>query len=205
MAMRKTILPRGGNRETLTSLQQWLLLSIWTGEQFDFLDFMLCEIEDVIADAINVGRQQMYPHIIWYLLNETYPDWCRKEYQVTENVLQTYHPALSGDRRHGQRALRAAQEQFSAEEIERHEEEDAALEQAEHEARLGGLMNVEEVIGADKSTDSNSDDSEYLPTPPRRALDDKASVSAFGIDDSNVEPHVTASSAPPQVTPATVQ
>ena len=45
-----------------------------------------------------------------------------------ENVLQTYHPALSGDRRRGQCALRAAQEQFSAKEIERHKEEDAALE-----------------------------------------------------------------------------
>ena len=48
---------------------------------------MLCEIEDVIADAINVGRQQVYPHIICYLLNETYPDWCRKEYQAIENML----------------------------------------------------------------------------------------------------------------------
>ena len=73
MAMRKTILPRGGNRESLTSLQQWLLLSIWNGEQFDFSDFMLCEIEDVIADAISTGRQQVYPHIISYLLSEIYP------------------------------------------------------------------------------------------------------------------------------------
>ena len=56
MAMRKTILPSGGSQELLTSLQQWILLSIWTGEQFDFLDFMLCEIEDVNVDAINVGR-----------------------------------------------------------------------------------------------------------------------------------------------------
>ena len=122
-----------------------------------------------------------------------------------ENVLQTYHPALSGDRRRGQCALRAAQEQFSTEEIERHEEEDAALEQAEHEARLGRLMNVEEVIGADKLTDLDLDDSEYLPTPPRHAHDDEASVSAFGIDDSDVEPHVTVSSAPPQVTLVVVQ
>ena len=66
-------------------------------------------------------------------------------------------------------------------------------------------MNVEEVIGADKPTDSDSDDSKYLPMTPRRAHDDKASVSVFGIDDSDIEPHVTASSAPPQVTPATVQ
>jgi hypothetical protein len=30
-------------------------------------------------------------------------------------------------------------------------------------------------------------------------------VSAFGIDDSDIEPHVTASSAPPRVTPTAVQ
>ena len=112
---------------------------------------------------------------------------------------------MSGDRRRGQRALRAAQEQLSAEEIERHEEEDAALEQAEHEARLGGPINVEEVIGADKPTDSDSDDSECLPTPAHHTHDDEASVSAFGFDDSDVEPHVTVSSAPPQVTPVAVQ
>ena len=58
-------------------------------------------------------------------------------------------------------------------------------------------MNVEEVIGADKPTDSDSNDSEYLPTQPCRAHDDDASMSAFGINDSNIEPHVTASSAPP--------
>ena len=65
-------------------------------------------------------------------------------------------------------------------------------------------MNVEEVIGVDKPTDLDSDDSEYLPTPPRHAHDDEASVSAFGIDDCDVEPHVTASSTPPQVTPVAV-
>ena len=112
---------------------------------------------------------------------------------------------MSFDWCRGHRALKAAQGQFSAEEIERHKEEDAALEQAEHEARLGGLMNVEEVIGADKPTDSDLDDSEYLPMPPHHAHDDEALVSVFGIDDSNVKPHVTASSAPPQVTPVAVQ
>ena len=58
-------------------------------------------------------------------------------------------------------------------------------------------MNVEEVIGADKPTYLDSDDSEYLPTPPHCAHDDEALVSAFGIDDSDVEPHVIASSTPP--------
>ena len=53
------------------------------------------------------------------------------------------------------------------------------------------------VIGVDKPTDLDSDDNEYLLTPPRRAHDDKALVSAFGINDSDAEPHVTASSTPP--------
>ena len=68
MALRKTVLPHGGNRESLTSLQQWLLLSIWRHEQFDFLHFFLSEIEDVIANTINTRWQHMYPHIISYLL-----------------------------------------------------------------------------------------------------------------------------------------
>ena len=55
MALRKTVLPHGGNRESLTSLQQWLLLPIWRGEQFDFLHFFLSKTEDVIADAISTG------------------------------------------------------------------------------------------------------------------------------------------------------
>ena len=53
MALRKTVLPCGGNRVLLTCLQQWLLLSIWRGEQFDFLHFFLSEIEDVIVKGGN--------------------------------------------------------------------------------------------------------------------------------------------------------
>ena len=68
MALRKTVLPHGSNKESLTSLKQWLLLSIWRGEQFDFLHFFLSEIEDVIADAISTEWQHVYPHIINYLL-----------------------------------------------------------------------------------------------------------------------------------------
>jgi len=48
---------RGGNRELLTKLLQWHLLSLWTDERSDFLYFFFfCEIEDVIADLISVGR-----------------------------------------------------------------------------------------------------------------------------------------------------
>ena len=65
-------------------------------------------------------------------------------------------------------------------------------------------MNVEEVIGADKPTNLDTDNSKYLPMPQCHAYEHEASWSTFSIDDSDVEPHVIVSYAPPQVTPAVV-
>jgi hypothetical protein len=80
------------------------------------------------------------------------------EYKATEPIILTYHLASRDDRHRGQRALRAAQEQFSMEEIERQAKEDAILEQAEHQAGLGG-MDVEDVhADVDKQIKSDSDD-----------------------------------------------
>jgi len=73
------------------------------------------------------------------------------EYKAAEPTILTYHPSSRDDRRHGQRALRGVQELFSIEEIERQTEEDAKLKQAQHQARLGGMMDVEDVhTDADK-------------------------------------------------------
>lgn len=83
MALRKTVLPHVGNRESLTSLQQWLLLSIWKGKLFDFVDFFLSEIEDVIANAITTRRQQLYPNLISYLIAFTRQD-CMEMYNQSE-------------------------------------------------------------------------------------------------------------------------
>ncbi|CAO2148763.1 unnamed protein product [Urochloa humidicola] len=55
-ALRKSLLYRKGNGETITGLQQWLLLSIMKGEQFDLVDFMTCEMEDAIMDGMTVAR-----------------------------------------------------------------------------------------------------------------------------------------------------
>ena len=110
MALRKTVLPRGGNRESLTSLQQWLLLSIWRGEQFEFLHFFLSEIEDVIADSINTRRQHVYPHIISYLLHSIESKRNGPLYNESTCEVMTYMPASSDDHRRGQHALRSIQE-----------------------------------------------------------------------------------------------
>ena len=110
MALRKIVLPHGGNRELLTRLQQWLLLSIWRGEQFYFLHFFLSEIEDVIADAISTGWQHMYPHIISYLLRSIDSERNGPSYNKLTCKVMTYMPASPDDRHHGQHALRSVQE-----------------------------------------------------------------------------------------------
>ena len=101
MALRKTVLPHGGNKESLTSLHQWLLLSIWRGEQFDFLHFFLSKIEDVTIDAISTGRQHVYPHIISYLLRTIDSKKNGPLYNESTYEIMTYMPASLGNRRCG--------------------------------------------------------------------------------------------------------
>jgi hypothetical protein len=43
--LRRSLLPRTGNREAMTALQQWLFSFIL--HQFDIVDFLICEIEVV--------------------------------------------------------------------------------------------------------------------------------------------------------------
>jgi hypothetical protein len=94
-------LPHGGNKESLTSLQRLLLLSIWRGEQFDFLHFFLSEIEDVIADAISTGQQHVYPHIISYLLHTIDFEKNGPLYNELTYEVMTYMPASPDDHHHG--------------------------------------------------------------------------------------------------------
>lgn len=62
--LRRTLLSRTGNKDKITSLQQWLLSYIVCRQPFDLVDFLLCEMEDVIADSIKMGRLMPYAHII---------------------------------------------------------------------------------------------------------------------------------------------
>jgi hypothetical protein len=55
-ALRKTLLPRIGNAKSIISIQQWLLLHVMTSRPFNIMDFVLCEIEDVILDWVDHGQ-----------------------------------------------------------------------------------------------------------------------------------------------------
>ena len=66
-AMRKTLLPRVGFRESLTHLQQWLLGALVSHIVFDVVDFLLCEIEDTVMDGCRAHRQFSYAHYLSHI------------------------------------------------------------------------------------------------------------------------------------------
>lgn len=66
--MRRTLLPWIGFKEGLTNLQQWLLAVLASQSPFDIVDFMICEMEDTIADGIRSRHHLPYAHWISFLL-----------------------------------------------------------------------------------------------------------------------------------------
>ena len=44
-----------GGGEAVTSIQQWLHLQILSHTPFDIVDFLMCEVEEGIADAVKAG------------------------------------------------------------------------------------------------------------------------------------------------------
>ena len=65
----------------------------------------------------------------------------------------TYMPASLNNLHRGQRALRSIQELLPIQDRDKHEMVDATLEQAEHQSRIGGILNV-------RVQDLDSDDSD---------------------------------------------
>jgi hypothetical protein len=45
-----------GNTESLTGVQQWLLMYVMAKRPFDLVDIMLAEIEDAIMDGMGMAR-----------------------------------------------------------------------------------------------------------------------------------------------------
>jgi hypothetical protein len=60
--LRRSVLYRMGKAESLTGVQQWLLMYVMTKRPFDIVDIMLAEIEDTIMDGMGMTRQQPFTH-----------------------------------------------------------------------------------------------------------------------------------------------
>jgi hypothetical protein len=53
-ALNRSVLYRMGNTESLTGMQQWLLMYVMAKRPFDIVDIMLAEIEDAIMDGMGM-------------------------------------------------------------------------------------------------------------------------------------------------------
>jgi hypothetical protein len=63
-ALRRSVLYRMGNAESLTGVQQWLLMYVMAKRPFDIVDIMISEIEVAIMDGMGMTRQQPFVHWI---------------------------------------------------------------------------------------------------------------------------------------------
>jgi hypothetical protein len=59
-ALRWSVLYKMGNVESLTGVQQWLLMYVMAKHPFDIVDIMISEIEDAIMDGMGMTRQQSF-------------------------------------------------------------------------------------------------------------------------------------------------
>jgi len=84
----------------------------------------------------------VYPPIVIYLLRTIDSKKNGPLYNELTYEVMTYMLASPDDHRRGQRGLRSVQELLPIQDRERHEMVDAALEQAEHQSRIGGILTL---------------------------------------------------------------
>nr|CAB3503072.1 unnamed protein product [Digitaria exilis] len=126
-------------QDALTALQQWLLSYLVQQIPFDLVDFILCEIEDVISDGMKMGRFLPYGHIISYIMASAPGEridmgvmaipFGLEIWSSLEDKFRDYRPASLGDRP-------AIQQRWTPEQQAEHEAEQEHLRQAEHTAGL---------------------------------------------------------------------
>jgi hypothetical protein len=65
--MRRTLLPRMGYREATTHIQLWLHGALVSHSEFDVINFLICEIEDIVWDGLRARRQLPYAHYLCHI------------------------------------------------------------------------------------------------------------------------------------------
>ena len=161
LALRRTLLPRSGYLEGFTSLQQTLLFYVMNGMQFDIVDIIICEMEDVITDGVGMMRQLVFGHWISYLLYLLAPEGSAVRDSLTDESVTRfghYRAPAPGDRRLGRPVERQVRARLSEEDWADLEKEDEILAQAE--AQGGDLQHIW------SESDTSDSVEEYFPPPP---------------------------------------
>jgi hypothetical protein len=177
--LRRSVLYRNVNAESLTGVQQWLLMYMMAKCPFDIVDILINEIEDAIMDGMGMTRQQPFAHWISWLLSRLEAQRYVGMLEQSKFVFPTYRPLMPGDRRRGPRGLRRAEETLQA----RAAAEAVMDEAARQDATLAA---AEAPLPQYFATDdeSSSDDNDFVPAPElvfkvRRAHNDEAGSSSL--------------------------
>jgi hypothetical protein len=109
-ALRRSVLYKMENAESLTRVQQWLLMYVMVKRPFDIVDIMISDIEDAIMDGMGMTCQQPFAHWISWLLSRLEAQRYVRMLEQSKFVFPTYRPLMPGDRRRGSRGLRRAEE-----------------------------------------------------------------------------------------------
>jgi hypothetical protein len=113
-ALRRSVLYRMGNAESLTGVQQWLLMYVMAKCPFDLVDIMLAEIEDAIMDGMGMTRQQPFARWISWLLSRLEAQRYVGVLESSKFIFPSYRPPMPRDRRRAPRGLRRAEETLQA-------------------------------------------------------------------------------------------
>jgi hypothetical protein len=157
-ALRRSVLYRMGNTESLTGVQRWLLMYVIAKRPFNIVDIMIVEIEDAIIDGMGMIRQQPFAHWISWLLSRLEAQRYVGMLESSKFVFPTYRPPMPGDRRRGPRVLRRVEETLQA----RAAAEAVMNEVARQDATLAA---AEAPLPQYFTTDdeSSSDDEDFVP------------------------------------------
>jgi hypothetical protein len=109
-ALRSSVLYRMRNAESLTGVQQWLLMYVMAKRPFDIVDILISEDEDTIMDGMGMTQQQLFAHWISYLLSCLEARRYMGMLEQPKFTFPTYQPPMPGDMRRGPRGLRRAEE-----------------------------------------------------------------------------------------------
>jgi hypothetical protein len=162
-----------GDVESLTGVQQWLLMYVMEKRPFDLVDIMLAEIEDAIMDGMGT-RQQPFAHWISWLLSRLEAQRYVGMLESSKFMFPTYRPPMPGDRRRGPRGLRRAEETLQARAAAEAVMDEAARQDATLAAAVAPLP---QYFTTDDESSSDDEDFAHAPEPVsrvRRSHDDEA-------------------------------
>jgi hypothetical protein len=84
-----------GYTEAATHIQLWLLGALVSHSEFDVVDFLICEIEDIVLDGLRAHRQLPYAHYLCHIFAQLIrPPQFQGTLEASRLLFGSYRPAL---------------------------------------------------------------------------------------------------------------